>query len=220
MGLIRAVPLFEWPKAIGHLTALMSIVFHGRPPDDRAAETERIAKADQEMQRATSTYIPRMATTQVSQRRRMPVARTQIQLFRWVVGFSAVLLAGGCAYYRMFTGFSRYDDDGYLLVGLRSLLQGRRLYDDIYSQYGPFYYAFHWLIYSAIHLPVSHDAERFIGVALWLLSAALWARAVYLLTRVHRCGPVWLSSLLLGSLHSFPCPPAILRRSVWRSCRR
>jgi hypothetical protein len=87
----------------------------------------------------------------------------------------------------MFTGFSPWDDDGYVLIGIRSLLHGRRLYDDIYSQYGPFYYLVHWIVYSAFRQPVSHDVERFIGVVLWLLSAILWARVVYLLTR----SPVW-----------------------------
>jgi len=97
-----------------------------------------------------------------------------------------VLGACACIYYWMFTRFSPWDDDGYLLIGIRSLLKGHRLYDDIYTQYGPFYY----LVYTLAHgiasavsgAPVSHDVQRYIGVALWIGSALLWARTVYLLT--------------------------------------
>jgi hypothetical protein len=113
--------------------------------------------------------------------------RTNRLVSYWIAGFLAVLTAGACIYYRMFTGFSRWDDDGYLLIGIRSLLNGHRLYDDVYSQYGPFYYLAYGAAYSLLGQPVSHDAQRFLGVALWLLSAILWARTVYLLTR----SPLW-----------------------------
>ena len=81
-----------------------------------------------------------------------------------------------CAYYRMFTGISQYDDDGYLLISVRKLLDGHRMYDDVFTQYGPFYYAVNWLFYTT-GIPVSHDSERLFAIVLWLLAAVLWARA-------------------------------------------
>lgn len=101
----------------------------------------------------------------------------------WTAVIAALLAAGAYSYYWMFTGFSFWDDEGYVLFGIRSLLHGRRLYDDIYSQYGPFYYLAQSIIYLAIRQPLTHDTQRFIGIALWLVSAILWARVVFQLTR-------------------------------------
>jgi hypothetical protein len=121
----------------------------------------------------------------------------------WLAGFMAVLIAAATVYYQMFDGFSDWDDDGYVALGIRSLLAGRRLYDEIYSQYGPFYYLSYGAIYAVSGQPVSHDAQRFIGAALWLAAAMLWAYTVYLLTR----SPLWTCfGLFLGVrlLYFFP----------------
>ena len=90
-------------------------------------------------------------------------------------------------FYWMFSRFSPWDDDGYLLIGIRSLLNGHRLYDEIYTQYGPFYYLAHWITYTLTGQPVTHDTERLIGAVLWLCSAACWARVTWLLTRSFVC---------------------------------
>jgi hypothetical protein len=116
--------------------------------------------------------------------------QARFPIFWWSAGLSALLAAAAYVYYGMFTGFSAWDDDGYVLIGIRSLLQGHRLYDDIYSQYGPFYYLVHWIVYSLLRYPVTHDTERFIGVVFWLVSAILWARVVYQLTRSR----IWAGS--------------------------
>jgi len=115
------------------------------------------------------------------------LVRTNRLIAYWLAGLSAVFAAGVCIYYRMFTGFSPWDDDGYVMISIRSLLNGHRLYDDVYSQYGPFYYLVHWTVYSVLGQPVSHDTQRLMGVALWLFAATLWARTVYMLTH----SPVW-----------------------------
>jgi hypothetical protein len=136
---------------------------------------------------------------------RFEVSRTKrasLQLLWWSTCISA-LLAAGYVYYAMFTGFSAYDDDGYLLIGIRSLLQGRRLYDEIYSQYGPFYDLVHWIAYSMLRHPVTHDAERFISIVFWLVSAILWARVVYGLTR-SAAWAAWTFLLAIRLLSFFP----------------
>jgi hypothetical protein len=97
----------------------------------------------------------------------------------------ALISAGATAYCRMFSRFSFWDDDGYVLISIRSLLQGSRIYDDISTLYGPFYFLVHWIVYAASGHPVTHDAERFLGIAWWLISACLWTRVAYVLTRSH-----------------------------------
>jgi hypothetical protein len=130
-----------------------------------------------------------------------PPGRAGPSAWWWAAVTAALLAAGDYSYYRMFTGFSFWDDDGYVLIGIRSLLHGHRLYDDVYAQYGPFYYLVQSIIYFAIRQPVTHDMQRFIGVALWLVSAILWARVVFQLTRSR----VWtgLAFLLAVKLLGF-----------------
>lgn len=53
----------------------------------------------------------------------------------------ATLLAVPFVLFTTFSGMSWFDDEGTLLVGFRSLMEGHRMYDDIYSLYGPLYNA-------------------------------------------------------------------------------
>jgi hypothetical protein len=82
-----------------------------------------------------------------------------------------------------FTGFSEYDDEGYVMIGLRSFLQGNALYDFVHSQYGPFYYLVEASLYTVLHMQVTHNAVRAIMGSFWLLSAALCSWSIFRLTR-------------------------------------
>jgi hypothetical protein len=98
----------------------------------------------------------------------------------------AILLLSMAAisvYFKSFTGFSSWDDEGYFMLGLRSFLQGKPLYDDVYFQYGPFYYLVQASLYTVLHMPVTHDAVRAIMSLFWLLSAILCSWSVYRSTR-------------------------------------
>jgi len=57
--------------------------------------------------------------------------------------YAALVLAlcacGTRAYFLMFSHFGFWDDEGYLMETVRSMLQGHRVYDEIYMLYGPFY---------------------------------------------------------------------------------
>src|ERR1700736_1383821 len=81
---------------------------------------------------------------------------------------SALLMAVK-VYFRSFVGFSDWDDEGYVMIGLRSLLQGNTLYDQVYSQYGPFYYLVYGSLYTLLHMQVTHDAVRAIMGFFWFL---------------------------------------------------
>jgi hypothetical protein len=95
---------------------------------------------------------------------------------------SALLMAVK-VYFWSFIGFSDWDDEGYVMIGLRSLLQGNTLYDHVYSQYGPFYYLVQGSLYTSLHMQVTHDAVRAIMGFFWFLSAVLCSWSVYRLTR-------------------------------------
>lgn len=106
----------------------------------------------------------------------------------WAVGLVVLAVAAVSVYFRVFTGFSPWDDEGYFGIGLRSFLRGRALYDQIYSVYGPFYYLLESAIYSVLRIPVTHNAIRFITLFWWLVSALLCGWLGYRLTRSRLLG--------------------------------
>jgi len=91
-----------------------------------------------------------------------------------------------------------YDDEGTLMIAFRDLVNGRRLYDDIFSLYGPFYFISIGSLFTVIRLPISHDVVRFISAVFWLLLSIIMAGLVYRLTRsLIACGFAYLTALLL-----------------------
>ena len=53
-----------------------------------------------------------------------------------------VALLADPAYEQVFSHLNTPDDEGYVTLTLRSFVDGNALYDDVYSQYGPGFYAF------------------------------------------------------------------------------
>jgi len=76
-----------------------------------------------------------------------------------------------------------WDDEGFLLISLRSFMDGHRLYGDVFTQYGPFYYELWGGLLGLIGQPVSIDGGRLIVVTLWAATALLCGAAVYRFTR-------------------------------------
>lgn len=86
-------------------------------------------------------------------------------------------------YFCVFTGLAHFDDEGTLLVGFRSILEGRRMYDDIYSLYGPFYNLAYTFVYDIAGVPLTHTNGRLIALALWVVFCSGLALFLYRLTR-------------------------------------
>lgn len=85
-------------------------------------------------------------------------------------------------YLLMFTGFANYDDEGFMLISLRSYLSGQALYDKVVVQYGPFYYEF-FGIFGALGVPFDNDSGRLVTLAVWLALSLLAGVAVFVFTR-------------------------------------
>jgi len=90
-----------------------------------------------------------------------------------------LLCSSVLAYYRMFTGFAEWDDEGTLMISVRQFLDGGRLYDNVRSYYGPVYYFFNWALRRLSFSPVTHDVTRLTSAVMWTIGAALGAWLVW-----------------------------------------
>ncbi len=95
----------------------------------------------------------------------------------------ATLLALPEVLFRAFTGMSWFDDEGTIMVSFRALREGHRMYDDIYSLYGPLYNEFYGFIYAVLRIPLTHTISRLIAAAAWLAITAGFAAYCYRITQ-------------------------------------
>jgi hypothetical protein len=82
------------------------------------------------------------------------------------------------AKWMLWSTFMMYDDEGYVLTSLKSFSEHGGLYDDIFTQYGPFYF----LLGHSLHLlGVAYCAEaaRALTLFAWLGSACFASAAVW-----------------------------------------
>lgn len=91
----------------------------------------------------------------------------------WLFGVASLLFIGVAIAYAFFIIFSQKtgNDEGYLMVTLQSFFEGNPLYDTVFTQYGPFYYIYEWLVHSVFFLPVTHDVTRVLCIMHWLIAA-------------------------------------------------
>lgn len=126
-----------------------------------------------------------------------------------LLAFAAlVLLSLPYVFYIAFGHMSDFDDEGTLLVGFRSLLEGHRMYDEIYSLYGPLYNGFYRLLYVDIGLPLTHTTGRAVAAVLWVGYSAAFTLVGFRMTgsRVaalfcYALSLVWLNKLMNSPGH-------------------
>lgn len=75
-----------------------------------------------------------------------------------------LLLTG---YWRMFAHFPGYDDEGYILLTVRSYLEHGGLYGKVYSQYGPGFYVLLEGLQRLTGAAIDHEFARWFTLSLW-----------------------------------------------------
>jgi hypothetical protein len=89
-----------------------------------------------------------------------------------LVAFAAVTFVTCLiAHPRMYSIFMAYDDEGYMLTALQGYIDHGQLYDEVFTQYGPFYYEAWGGLFSLFGIPVDHDAGRAVTMVTWVVSA-------------------------------------------------
>ena len=116
------------------------------------------------------------------------------------------------AYPAMFSRFQPYDDEGYLLVSVRSYMAGNALYDDVFTQYGPFHYQLLSGIFRAAGGAPTHDDGRLLTLAIWLIAGALAGIAAYVFTRsvLLAVGSQMLAFMALFTVTNEPLHPGAM----------
>lgn len=138
----------------------------------------------------------------------------------WVRPLAIFAVAVACllpvAYISMFTGFHGYDDEGYFLITLKHYLSGRPLFTEALPIYGPVYYEIVGGAFRLLGLAPTHDAGRWLTVAVWTASTWLGGVAAYRLTRsvVLGLAAVFVTFKALEALVNEPVQPAGLTSSL------
>ena len=96
--------------------------------------------------------------------------------------FVALLIAA--ASLMMFSRFMLYDDEGYVLFSLSNFAEHGHLYREVYTQYGPLPYVFHYLLNLA-GMPLTHVTGRVVTIVAWSCAALLCGAIVWRATRSH-----------------------------------
>lgn len=102
-------------------------------------------------------------------------------LFAALVFALTTLGLADLGYRTIFSFFAPWDDEGYLLVSLRAFHGGGRLYDEVYTQYGPLFFQVLDALFRLLRWPLNHDNGRLVSLGLWLavsLVSGLAVRAV------------------------------------------
>lgn len=104
--------------------------------------------------------------------------------FTRALGFAAAAaLVGTIAFHAYFGSFGFGDDDGYVMLSISQYLAGRSLYSEVFTQYGPFYYHWSYLIHRLFGVPLTHDAVRALSVAHAVIISAAAGLIVHARTR-------------------------------------
>ena len=70
------------------------------------------------------------------------------------------------AYFRLFSSFRGYDDEGYMMATSGRFLSGEALYDDVPTVYGPLYFAFKLVVHEVAGVSLTNESVRWITMAL------------------------------------------------------
>lgn len=93
----------------------------------------------------------------------------------------------------LFTSFMLYDDEGYILLTLRNQIEHGGLYDRVYSQYGPFFYATLGCLSRVLDFEWNNTTGRWFTLFNWLATSGLCGLMVWRLCRL------WVASLFTAT---------------------
>jgi hypothetical protein len=104
-----------------------------------------------------------------------PVIRTRRLTFVLGCALATALLAFAARwFFASASELSAYDDEGFVIVMLRSYLAGHVIYSGFYAQYGPFWYQALAAMHHVLGLPPTNDSVRLTSLVLYAATFAVW----------------------------------------------
>jgi len=85
-----------------------------------------------------------------------------------------VVLAAGLAFagwLLMATNFMIHDDEGYVLLGLKNFAEHGRLYDGVFTQYGPVPFLYYDALHRLLDWPITNLFGRTLTLAHWIAAS-------------------------------------------------
>jgi len=110
-------------------------------------------------------------------------------------------------YWRMFTQFMAYDDEGCFLWSLTSYCSEGGLYDRVESWYGPFFFTFNHLLHALAGLNFNHDTGRLLTLFYWCGTVLVCGLICWKQTRSLCAG-------LAGTVLTFVCLITAIREPM------
>jgi len=115
------------------------------------------------------------------------------------LSLSIATVAGATAYrgfLELFSVATPYDDTGFMLSLIKGFNERGHLYQETFSQYGPFYSEFYYVVCGLLGVPVTHDGIRWVVLVFWIFGSIAGAIFAFRLT-----GRIWIA--LLAQLFCF-----------------
>src|SRR5204863_5141136 len=108
----------------------------------------------------------------------------------WLLAIAGTLVLIIGVTYAFYFAFTRVpsQDEGYLMISIQGFLEGNPLYDRVFTQYGPFFYIHQWFLRGVLHIPLTHDATRFLCMFHWVAASAVLGSVAWKMTRSTAAG--------------------------------
>jgi|GEM_PF-7057007 len=78
------------------------------------------------------------------------------------------------AFLLTFSTFQEYDDEGYMLISGAAVLAGASPYQEVYSQYGPGFFAYHLVMGRLFGIAPTTDSCRYVLLLAWMGTVGLY----------------------------------------------
>ncbi len=109
----------------------------------------------------------------------------------FALGGALLTVTLGClAFLHLFTSIAPYDDTGYILSLVENFNAHGALYRETFSQYGPFFSEFYFLVARVLQVPMTQDGIRWVVLVIWIAITVLAGVIAFRLTQ-----KVWLALL-------------------------
>src|SRR4051812_18072615 len=94
-----------------------------------------------------------------------------LRRLHWLLFGAVLAIAAGSL---LFTTFMVYDDEGYVLFSLQNFTRHGGLYEQVYSQYGPFFFLFNQVLHlGGLGLDFTNTTARVLTGFYWLATTGL-----------------------------------------------